>query len=156
MQQSSYFQRFSAFRGTGNLPRLHARPELGTRSASDTRRPGPAHKLPIEKMRLLLVIVFALLLGGCAHLDKPWLGTSDAITVEGAVSVRGNTPFTALVLETDDRTFYVLSLDAAARADLQPRLPGRYRVTGTLYEADWAGRPTPHLRPASIERMSGE
>ena len=104
-------------------------------------------------MRLLTVLCLGLLLGGCAHLDAPWRGTSDAVTVEGLVTVRGNTPFTALVLETDDRTHYALALDEAARQDLQPRLPGRYRVTGTLFEAEWGGQLFTHLRPTAIERV---
>ena len=84
------------------------------------------------------------------HLDAPWHGTSEAITVEGRVSVRGNTPFTVLLLETDEGLQYILALDDAARADLQPRLPARYRATGTLYEARWGGQPYAHLRPTTL------
>jgi len=78
--------------------------------------------------------------------------TTDVITVEGRVSVRGNMPLTALVLETEQRTLYVLVLDEADAAAWEPNLPARLRVTGHLYADDWNGFRYAHLRATNIER----
>ena len=81
---------------------------------------------------------------------------SDTLTVEGWVTARGHEPFVELVLRTDDRNEYVLSLEelpAASRDSLRERNPGRYRVTGELYKDDWNGRPYAHLRVTSWERV---
>ena len=69
-----------------------------------------------------------------------------AIAVEGLVSVRGNEPFTGLMLVTDDRNSYILVLpDDTARGEVQRASPGRFRVSGTPYKDVWQGRDFAHL-----------
>lgn len=104
-------------------------------------------------------ILFCLFLGLC------WLGcgggasganqltSEDVITIEGQITVRGNTPFTALMLETDQRNFYVVVLNEAQRQTLQPTLPARFRITGAVYADDWNGQRFAHLRPIAMERL---
>ncbi len=103
-------------------------------------------------MRILLVLLPALCWLGCAG-PAPSHTAHNVLTVEGRVSVRGHTPFTGVLLETDQRNFYVLALDEAARRDLVPELPARYRVTGLLYGADWNGIRYAHLRPTKMEPL---
>lgn len=100
-------------------------------------------------LRASTSFLLMLLLAACA--SSPRATLDEIITVEGRASVRGNAPFTALVLETDARNLYVLeTTDATAR--LRDAVPGRFRVTGTLYRDDWNGRPYAHLRVSHWER----
>ena len=104
-------------------------------------------------MRFLLpLLLLALLAGGsCTHLDAPWRDASEAITVEGMVSMRGNTPFAAPMLETADHALYVLK-----NATLPNDLPACYRVTGEVYQDAWGGQPFAHLRAASVTPLPGD
>ena len=106
-------------------------------------------------MRMLLCLLLGLSWLGCAGTTSGTnqLTSDDVITVEGQVSVRGNTPFTALMLETAQRNLYVLVMSEAKRKALQPTLPGRFRITGAVYADDWNGRPYAHLRPIVMERL---
>ena len=99
--------------------------------------------------RLLATLVPLFLLAGCAGTEPP---PESPITVEGRTSVRGNEPFAEYVLQTDSRNTYVLAFEDGADA---PPNPARLRVTGTLYLADWNGRPYAHLRVQSWERAEG-
>lgn len=81
-------------------------------------------------------------------------GTSaivDTITVEGDVTARGNEPFSAYVLETDERNFYVLELPDELADDFAT--PARIRVTGRLYRGEWEGRPFAHIDVARYEPL---
>lgn len=103
-------------------------------------------------MRLHLLAVVALLtLTMCA---SPSIIDPSVVTIEGAVSVRGNEPFTALMLETDQQNVYVLSFEGDLRAELQREAPGLFRVTGTLYQDDWNGKPYAFIRVRSWENLS--
>lgn len=94
-------------------------------------------------MKPIVVSLFVLFLTGCAGSSS----TTDApITVAGIASVRGNEPFTAVVLETEQRNVYVLTLDDDERSRLQREAPLHVRVTGTVYKDTWGGRPLAHLR----------
>ena len=106
-------------------------------------------------MKSLLLLLLGLCWLGCAGTDAPsdQARALDVITVEGQASVRGNTPFTAVMLETDQRNLYVLALDEADRHTLERELPARLRITGVLYLGDWNGLPYAHLRPTSVERF---
>ncbi len=88
---------------------------------------------------------------GCA-LSVPILET-ETITVMGVATVRGNVPFTTVMLETEERNLYVLVLDDEQRAALDRTLPARLRVTGELYRGEWHGRPIAHLRCQALQRM---
>ena len=99
---------------------------------------------------IVLVFTPIFLLVGCTG-TRP-AAPSEPITVEGRTSVRGNEPFAEYVLQTDDRNAYVLTFEDGA--DLPPN-PARLRVTGTLYLADWNGRPYAHLRVQSWEQAEG-
>ena len=106
-------------------------------------------------MKTLLLVLLGLCWLGCAGTAPSTNQTHaiDVITVEGRASVRGNTPFTAVMLETDQRNLYVLALDDADRQTLENDLPARLRITGVLYVDDWNGVPYAHLRPTSVERI---
>ncbi len=111
-------------------------------------------------MRFSLLLLPALMWLSCAgpaRTTDPAASTPRAlenvITVEGRVSVRGHEPFSAVLLETDQRNFYVLALEEAARQAFQRDLPARYRITGVLYGADWDGMRYAHLRPLKMERQ---
>lgn len=75
------------------------------------------------------------------------------ITVEGSVSVRGNEPFTAVLMETDQGNSYVLVLDDDQRTLLQDAAPGTFRVTGVLFKGTWNNQPYAHLRVQTWEEI---
>ena len=106
-------------------------------------------------MRRVLCLLLGLCWLGCAGTTSGTnqLTSDDVITVEGQVTVRGNTPFTAIMLATDQRNLYVLAMGEAQRQALQPTLPGRFRITGAVYADHWNGRPYAHLRPIVMERL---
>lgn len=107
----------------------------------------------MKPLFLLFLCVGWLGCSGAQAPSKQRARAADTITVEGQVSVRGNMPFTVVMLETDQRLYYVLALDEAERQTLEGGLPARFRVTGTLYADDWGGRPFAHLKPTAIERL---
>ncbi|MEM9664259.1 MAG: hypothetical protein AAF970_04945 [Bacteroidota bacterium] len=92
--------------------------------------------------RFLLVLLGALLGAGCAGSGEAMRDAS--VTAEGRITVRGNAPFTAVMLETDQRNLYVLEADARALSALQTA--GRATITGHVYTDIWNGRPHAHLR----------
>lgn len=98
----------------------------------------------------LLPVILVLLASGC--------GTSrttpaDIVTVEGVVSVRGNEPFTELVLETADRNHYVLKFESEEeRTQVQDQSPAPFEVSGEVYEGVWGSRPFAHLRVQTWSR----
>lgn len=103
-------------------------------------------------MRLHVLAVVALLtLTMCT---SPSLIDPSVVTVEGSVSVRGHEPFTAMMLETDQQNVYVLSFEGEGRREMQNEAPGLFRVTGTLYQDDWNGRPYAYIRVRSWENLS--
>ena len=105
-------------------------------------------------MRILLYVLLGLGWLGCAGASGTnQLTSDDVITVEGQVTVRGNVPFTALMLETDQHNLYLLVLGEAERQSLDATLPARFRITGAVYVDDWNGRPYTHLRPIAMERL---
>lgn len=106
-------------------------------------------------MKSLLLLLLGLCWLGCSgpNAAPGEARTADVITVEGQLSVRGNTPFTAVLLETDQRNLYVLALDDADRRALEPGLPARYRITGVLYANTWNGHPYAHLKPTTMEKL---
>ncbi len=73
---------------------------------------------------------------------------SDTITVEGMVTVRGNEPFAAYVLETSDRNTYVLIFPEAVET------PARLQVTGRLYLGEWMGQSYTHIEVHSHEESA--
>lgn len=98
-----------------------------------------------------LALGCAMLMAGCVATSGATKGDaatggapSDHITVEGRAVVMGNVPFTALMLQTEDRNSYILKMDAEERAELMT--PARVRVSGVLYLDDWNGRPYAHIR----------
>ncbi|MDX1430198.1 MAG: hypothetical protein R3282_07920 [Rhodothermales bacterium] len=100
---------------------------------------------------LVCAFIFA---AGCAPSADTIKDDSSEIEVEGLVSVRGNEPFTALVLETADRNTYVIvSEDSEVRSEIQRRSPGRFRVSGVVYKGSWQGRDRAHLRVGRWERI---
>ena len=106
-------------------------------------------------MRILFCLMLGLCWLGCAGATSGTnqLTSEEVITVEGQITVRGNTPFTALLLETDHRNLYVLVMGEAERQALQPTLPARFRITGAVYADHWNGKTYTHLRPIAMERL---
>ena len=99
-----------------------------------------------------LVLLFALttLTAGCTGSNAS--SSDEPVTVEGRVTVRGNEPFTAYLLQTDSRNAYVLVFEEGPDA---PQAPARLRVTGALYLADWNGQSYTHLRVQTWEDVTG-
>ena len=75
---------------------------------------------------------------------------TDIITVEGMVTVRGNEPFAAYVLETSDRNTYILTFPEVAETPA-PETPARLHVTGRLYLAEWEGQSYAHIEVHAYE-----
>ena len=71
--------------------------------------------------------------------------------MDGRVTVRGNEPFTAVILETESGNWYKLDLTPAQRTGLAN--PSWQKVVGEVYLGDWNGRPFATLRVRSLERM---
>lgn len=71
----------------------------------------------------------------------------ELVTVEGVVTVRGNEPFAAYVLETDENNRYVLQVDG----ERMPDTPASLRVTGRLYRGSWDGRPFAFIEVHDLE-----
>lgn len=84
-------------------------------------------------MRLSIALLMVLV----SSCSAPRAAFVDRITIEGMVSVRGNEPFTAVMLESEGHNLYVLRLEPADRAALLT--PQRYRVTGILSVDEWNG-----------------
>ena len=77
--------------------------------------------------------------------------TIEAISVHGLVTVRGNVPFNAAILETDSRNYYVLKLTTEQQSVLTT--PNRYRVTGLLYLDKWNGKSYAHLEVKALVKL---
>lgn len=101
-------------------------------------------------MRYLLFLTLVLLGMGCASSGPATEPEGTTIVVEGTLSMRGNEPFTALVLETAERNTYVLNVDDMQQEVLDYGTPVRARVSGILYQDTWNGQPYAHLRVTSI------
>lgn len=92
-----------------------------------------------------------LLLTGCMTAE-PSAQPQHIITVEGQVSSRGNEPFAAQMLETDDRNLYVLNLDDAPQTSF---IYGRrYRIEGRLYLGEWNSFPYAHLQVLEVTEVN--
>lgn len=88
--------------------------------------------------------VMLLLLVGCT---APRAAQQDTITVSGIVTVRGNEPFTELVLQTEDRNYYVLKFsNPEERGQVQNMSPASLEITGDVYRDIWGSRAFAHLR----------
>lgn len=100
-----------------------------------------------------ILLLVASLFAACAAPQAT--STTDTITVEGTVTYRGNEPFSALVLETDQRNLYVLNVDDMQADAIASNTPMRVRATGTLYRDEWNGQPIAHLRVRTLFDLSG-
>ena len=95
-------------------------------------------------LNILILLASLQLITGCAG-SNPY---SEFISVEGQISVRGNEPFTAVILYTAARNYYVLNQRDEDRGDLLT--PATYRVTGQLYLDQWNGRNFAHLAVSDL------
>ena len=100
-------------------------------------------------MKRISLIVPLLLSLQCGTLPQ----LSGRTTVEGQASVRGNEPFTSVLLDTAEGHTYVLVFSGAERSTLDAALPALIRVTGTVYVAKWNGLSMMHLRVNSIQHI---
>ncbi len=97
---------------------------------------------------LAVFIVFGTgLVSGC--MSQRTVG--EMITVEGIVTVRGNEPFTRVILYTAERNSYILILTPEQRTNLMT--PTRQLVNGRLYLGQWNGRPYAHIEVHEISTM---
>jgi len=94
---------------------------------------------------ILLLLTAVLVVAGCASTQP----TSDIISVEGSINRRGNEPFTTLMLETRDRTRYILKLADGMASDFSAARV--YRVTGRVYQGEWNGTPFTFLDVIRVE-----
>lgn len=92
----------------------------------------------------------ASVIAACAGSNVP----ASEISVEGVVTARGNAPFVAQVLETDQQNTYVLVMEDSVRVRVGN--PARLRVTGEVFVADWNGRPFTHLRVHRAEVLGDQ
>lgn len=92
---------------------------------------------------MAMILLFAA--PACRSASPP---SGDVITVSGEVTVRGNEPFAAYVLETADRNFYVLEMDPETARAIST--PSHAEITGEVYLAEWNGRPFAHLRVIDV------
>jgi len=101
-----------------------------------------------------LSFIFLIFVSGCSSsksVSNSATSESNMISVEGYVSVRGNVPFIAVVLETDDRNTYILKLTPEMSQTLTT--PARLNVTGRLYLDYWNGVALAHLEVVELERV---
>ncbi|NNE45111.1 MAG: hypothetical protein HKN37_00465 [Rhodothermales bacterium] len=97
----------------------------------------------------LVSIVF--ICAGCLSSRAPV--SPDTLIVEGIASVRGNEPFTEMMITTDGRNSYVLTFSSKElRSEMQRMAPGRFRVEGRLYKDSWQGRAWAHLEVLSWDK----
>ena len=96
--------------------------------------------------------LWVVLLLGCTGCAGSAPAAGDQISTTGTVTVRGNEPFTAVVLTTADRNSYILELTPDQRTALVT--PSEQDVTGLLFLADWNGRPYAHIRVQNITRVT--
>jgi len=75
----------------------------------------------------------------------------DLLTVEGVITVRGNEPFTAVILQTENRNSYILKMSPEMR--LRLITPAYRRVTGRMYLDKWNGRDFVHLEVYRMETV---
>ncbi len=88
-------------------------------------------------------------LSGCSQTQ---MVRFDVQEVEGRVTVRGNEPFTAVILETEERNWYVLDLTPEQRLGLVN--PSIQRVVGEVYRGDWNGNAFARIRVSEIRRIN--
>jgi hypothetical protein len=92
---------------------------------------------------LVVIVVVTIALAGIVSSCAPAPYRVEPMTVEGTISVQGNEPFTAVILQTSERNYYVLSLSPEMRARLSA--PTIRKVTGYLYLDQWNGKDFAHL-----------
>ena len=131
----------------------------------------------VSARSLVFPLLFVLVGLGCQS-SQQRTRSPDSLTVEGAVSWRGNEPSiaytdepaasedadtlapeqlsprltSALMLETDEGLLYVLALSQETAA-LQEAAPGVFRVTGELYADTWNGKTYAHVRVDRWEQV---
>ena len=114
-----------------------------------------ANEMSFRKNRLVqslsrgLLVVMAATVGlvagtGCQSTS---IGTVERITVEGIITVRGNVPFTEIVLETAGHNYYVLEVSEDQRAELMT--PAKAVIDGRVFLGEWNGSPFAHLEDLS-------
>lgn len=105
-------------------------------------------------LTVLPAIALLFLVDACTTTQQ---AVRDEVSVEGVVSVRGNEPFTELVLQTPDRNYYVLKFaDPAERSRMQNAAPASFAVTGEVYRGEWGGRAYAHLRVQEWQPVSSQ
>lgn len=96
-------------------------------------------------------LLLLLLVDACATTQPT---SMDAVRVEGTVTVRGNEPFTELVLQTPERNYYVLKFGSQEeRSQMQNAAPASFAVSGDVYRDVWGSRAFAHLRVRSWQPL---
>ena len=97
--------------------------------------------------------VLVLIVSACASgssTTEQGLATQ-TLVVEGMITVRGNEPFTAVILQTANRNHYLLKMSSEMRNKFLT--PAFRRVTGRLYLGQWNGRDYAHLEVYQMEEI---
>ena len=90
-------------------------------------------------LSLAMLTAGLLAISGCSVSRVP----ESFITVEGVVTIRGNEPFMATVLQTQNRNDYILKLSPDERSLLIT--PARFRVRVCSYLDGWNRRNCVHM-----------
>ncbi|MEM1095373.1 MAG: hypothetical protein AAGJ10_12295 [Bacteroidota bacterium] len=98
-------------------------------------------------MRFFSLLLLVGMLAACTSTAPH--STADTVTVEGQVSMRGNEPFTAYMLETANQNLYVLTFPEGQEQSFTTA--ARYRLTGTVSADLWNGQRLAHLRVLEAE-----
>jgi len=122
----------------------------GSRRKYDLRTSGRGRRWGSAGRFLIAIVAFTAsteLVSACSTVQR----SVNAVRLEGVITVRGNVPFNAPILETEGNNFYVLVLTQPQKAALVT--PGRYMVAGRLYLDDWNGRPFAHIAVSELRAL---
>lgn len=108
------------------------------------RIPSPARWVRGTTLKLLLLLA-TMASASCASSAY----RAEPMTVQGTITVQGNEPFTAVILQTPSRNYYILKMSPEMRSRLIT--PAIRKVTGHLYLDQWNGRDFAHLDVVRIE-----
>jgi len=122
-------------------------PEIKISAVGSLQKEAMKIRYSLSTLFITLLTVWFVAISGCSVSRVP----ESFITVEGVVAIRGNEPFTATVLQTQSRDYYILELAPDERRDLITL--SRFRVRGRLYLDDWNGRSYDHIDVAAMHRI---
>jgi hypothetical protein len=106
----------------------------------------------MRPLALPVLIVSMVAIGLLSACSETRTVAVDTLEVEGRVTVRGNEPFTEVVLLTEGGNWYLLDLTPDQRSRLVN--PSIQHVVGQLYRGEWNGSPFARIRVSDISRVN--